>query len=197
MSFSEYTNKNKDQIYDELGTSALGLSHKEAEERLRRFGPNIIAESRNVIFGIIKRQFRSPFFYLLLVAGIVALFIGEKVDSLVIFCFVLVNFALGFFQEFRAERATEILKKMVPEKVKVIRAGKRESADKRTLVPGDLLVLQAGDIVPADARVIWEKNASVDESVVSGESKPVAKIKAASPKEVKEVFDARKLPAGR
>ena len=140
--FFEYTNKTKDQIYSELGASALGLSQKEAVERLRQYGPNVIRNPRNAVWEIIKRQFRSPFFYLLFIAGAVALFIGEKVDSLVIFCFVLVNFTLGFLQEFRAERAAKILKKLIPEKVKVIRSGRRELTDKKSLVPGDLLVLK-------------------------------------------------------
>ena len=188
--FFEYTNKTKDQIYSELGASALGLSQKEAVERLRQYGPNVIRNPRNAVREIIKRQFRSPFFYLLFIAGAVALFIGEKVDSLVIFCFVLVNFTLGFLQEFRAERAAKILKKLIPEKVKVIRSGRRELTDKKSLVPGDLLVLQAGDTVPADARVVWAESVLVDESAISGESNPVIKNENSIPGETKEIFKA-------
>jgi Mg2+-importing ATPase len=193
MDSYKYTNETKDQIFKELRTSALGLSNREAADRLRIYGPNEIKSSENIFWKLIVRQMRSPFFYLLFIAGLVSLFIGERIDSIVIFCFVLVNVVLGFFQEGRAERAVALLKKYVPEKVKAIRASREELVDKRTIVPGDIVMLELGDLAPADLRVIYSDGAAMDESVLSGEGKPVAKTAGTIDKEVKGIYGADNL----
>jgi len=190
MSFQQYTNKNKDQIFAELRTSVLGLSNKEAALRQKEFGFNEIRDTRNIFWELFVRQIRSPFFYLLFIAGLVSLFIGERVDSIVIFCFVVINILLGYFQEYRAEKAIAILKKFVPIKVKALRAGRKEFIEKKFLVPGDIVMLESGDVAPADLRLIKSEGILVDESVVSGESKPVTKMTGTLKKAVKEIFEA-------
>lgn len=190
MVFSKYTNKTKNQIYNDFRTSALGLSKKEAAARLIEYGPNEINKSRNIFWELLIRQLRSPFFYLLFIAGAISLFIGERVDSIVIFCFVFVNLALGYFQEYRAERAITLLAKFVSFKAKVLRAGRKEIIDKKMLVPGDIAIFEAGDIAPADIRLIKAEGILADESVLSGEAVPVTKITNAIRAPIKEIFDA-------
>lgn len=190
MGFIEYTNKTKDQILKKLNTSALGLSNKEVAARLKTYGLNEVKSNENILLKLFIRQVRSPFFYLLFIAGLVSLFVGERIDSVVIFCFILINLALGFFQEGRAERALSLLKKYVPEKVKVLRAGRKELVDKKQIVPGDIVMLELGDLAPADLRVIYSEGVSIDESVLSGESSPVAKNSSKIIKETPDVYSA-------
>jgi len=105
-----------------------------------------------------------------------AFIVGEKIDSLLIIIFASLNVILGFSQEYRAHRALYLLKSYFPPDVNVLRDGKEKIIDKKFLVPGDIVVLQTGDIVPADLRVVEAKNLLVDESILTGESEPVAKI---------------------
>ncbi len=124
---------------------------------------------------VLLRQFKSPFFYLLFIAALIAFFIGEKTEGLVILIFVLINTLLGFFQEARAERAAALLKKYLPAKTRVLRDGLEKTIDKRLLVPGDIVLLEAGNIIPADLRLLQTENFLVDESILSGESIAVLK----------------------
>src|SRR3989344_6907931 len=154
MSFSQYTNKSIGQVFDELKPSAGGLSDKEAGLRQKQYGLNEIATKGTGVFDILRRQFTSPFFYLLLAAGLVAFFIGEKIDGTIIIIFIAINVLLGFVQEFKAERSVALLENFIPQNVKVLRHGEPEIVEKKELVPGDMLVLTAGDIVPAEMRVL-------------------------------------------
>src|SRR5947208_1882179 len=99
MAFSQYTNKNIEEVLKELNTSLSGLSSKEAILRQKEYGLNEVRAQGTSILDILFRQFSSPFFYLLLIAGIVAFFIGEKIDSIVIFIFISINVLVGFIQE--------------------------------------------------------------------------------------------------
>lgn len=193
MKFSEYTTENIKETFSILRTSERGLSEKEAEKRLQKYGFNEIKEKEVGLFNIFLRQFKSPFFYLLFVAAIIAFFIGEKIDSLAILVFILVNVSLGFLQEARAHRAVLLLKKHLLEKVRVMRDGVEKSIEKKFLVPGDMVFLEIGNIVSADLRVFKIQNFLVDESVLSGESVPVPKIQHALAKETKEVFEAKNI----
>ena len=193
MNFSEYTNKTVKNTFTKLASSPKGLSEDQAKERLKTYGPNEIKSSKLGFFDILARQFRSPFFYLLFLAGIVSLFIGEAVDSMVIIAFVVVNVVLGFFQEYRAERAVALLREYVPTKVKVIRGKKEEMVDKQSLVPGDVIMFVPGDIIPADLRITESKNILFDESILSGESEYSAKTTESLPGKIKEVFKAKNI----
>ena len=164
MAFSEYTNKNIQEVFKILKTSESGLLNKEALLRQQEFGLNEIKEGGINIVAILARQARSPFFYLLLIAGMTAFFIGEKIDGAVVFIFIAANVAIGFIQEFKAERTIFLLKNIISQKIKVLRGNKEAIIEKKHLVPGDLVLLVPGDIVPAELRIFALQNFLVDES---------------------------------
>ena len=193
MKFSEYTIKNIDEVFQDLKTSEKGISEREAEKRLKIYGFNEIKGKEMGLFYIFLRQFKSPFFYLLFIAVIIAFFVGEIIDGLVILTFIFVNVLLGFSQEARAEKAVLLLKKYIPSKTRVLRTGKEEIIDKNLLVPGDIVLLTPGDIVPADLRVLRVENFLIDESVLTGESVPVSKIAGTLLKGTEEIFEAKNI----
>ncbi len=192
MNFAEYANKDIDEVFKKLKTSRRGLSEDEAAERLKIGGFNEIKEKENGLFKIFLRQLKSPFFYLLFIASFIAFLIGEWIDGLVILLFVLLNVFLGFIQEARAEQAVAALKRYIPSKARVIRGDDEKIIDKKNLVRGDIVLLEAGDIAPVDLRVIEAANFLVDESVLSGESAPVLKTGQTAP-EAKEIFEAKNI----
>ncbi len=153
-----------------------GLREEAARARLAQFGPNELPRVRR--HGPLVRfllQFHHPLIYVLLAAGLITLLLGELPDSSVIFGVVLVNAIVGFVQEWRAERALEALQRYTRTETTVVRDGKRRRIPSSQVVPGDLILLQPGDKVPADARVVWSRELQVDESLLAGESVPVAK----------------------
>jgi Mg2+-importing ATPase len=193
MSFSEYTNKSIQDVFETLKTSKNGLSEKEAENRLKLYGLNEIKGRETGLFDVFLRQFKSPFFYLLFIATITAFLIGEKLNGFLILFFVFINVLLGFFQEARAEKAVLLLKKYIPSKTRILRDGKEKIIDKNLLVPGDIVLLEPGNIIPADLRALKVENFLVDESVLSGESVPVSKITQVLSKKTKEIFEAKNI----
>ena len=155
---------------------ARGLSDAEARRRLEQWGPNELPPHKGK--GPLLRlalQFHHPLIYVLLVASAVTLAIGELVDSAVILAVVLVNAAVGFIQESRAEAALEALSTMLTVHVTVVRDGERQRIPSQELVPGDLLVVEAGDMVAADMRLVEQRELEVDESALTGESVPARK----------------------
>lgn len=152
-----------------------GLSEAEAAARLVTNGKNIIEATSVSWQYILIRQFASPFIYLLLGAGSLALALGEFIDATLIVIFLLVNAALGFIQEYRSQKTAEYLRRFVAPTAHVVRGGKRLIVQSETLVPGDIVYLETGDRVPADMRIVFEHNLTVDESVLTGESVPVSK----------------------
>ena len=193
MKFSKYTTKNIEDVFEILKTSKNGLSEKEAENRLKVYGFNEIKGKETNLFDTFLRQFKSPFFYLLFIATIVAFLIGEKINGFLILFFVFINVLLGFFQEARAEKSILLLKKYIPSKTRILRDGKEKIIDKNLLVPGDIVLLEPGDIVPADLRILKVENFLIDESVLSGESIPLSKITISLPKVANEVFEAKNI----
>ena len=201
MIFSEFTNKNVDEVLENFKTSLSGLPKKEVLLYQEKYGLNEIKRRRVSVLDIIIRQFKSPFTYLLLVAAIVSIFIGQLVDSMAVLSFIIINVTIGFLQEYKAEKAVFLLEKFVPKKVKILRPASAEGSgvareeiiDEKFLVPGDIVLLEAGDLVPADLRVIDGYNFLVDESVLTGESVPVAKNSKAFLKEEKQIFNAKNI----
>ncbi len=193
MGFSEYTTKNTEEIFRQLKTSGNGLSEKEAEERRRVFGFNEIKTRESGLPAVLIRQFKSPFFYLLFLAALIAFTIGERLNGLIILSFVFINVLLGFFQEAKAVKTAKLLKKYVPLKVRVKRGGEEKIIGQRFLVPGDLVLLEAGNIAPADLRLIKAKNFLVDEEVLSGESVPLTKKAEPLSEEAEEIFQAENI----
>ena len=155
---------------------STGLSTAEVQRRLEEFGPNRVTARRGTPAWLkFLRQFNQPLVYILLLAVGVTAFLGEWVDSSVIFGVVLVNAIVGFLQEAKAEKAIEALAKMVATETTVRRDGRKLRVHSEELVPGDVVLLQSGDRVPADLRLFHVRNLQVDESALTGESLPVAK----------------------
>jgi cation-transporting ATPase F len=153
-----------------------GLSGGEVAERLERFGPNVLppAAGAGLLLRVL-RQFHHPLIYVLLVAGAITAALREFADSAVIFGVVLINAAVGFIQESKAEVALAGLREIVHTDAKVVRDGRERTVPSDDLVPGDLVLLEAGDKVPADVRLLREVELRVDESALTGESAPVSK----------------------
>ncbi|MBX7432159.1 cation-transporting P-type ATPase [Mycobacterium sp. Y57] len=171
----------------------LGLSGEVAAQRLEQFGPNTLPAPRGSGLLIrILRQFHHPLIYVLLVAGAVTAALGEYVDSTVIFAVVVVNAIIGFVQETKAETALQSLRAMVSTQARVVRDGRERTVASDQLVPGDLVLVDAGDKVPADIRLLRESELRVDESTLTGESAPVDKTEVVLP-ETTPVADRRNM----
>ena len=168
--------KTVEETFNLIGSSPQGLSQAEAAKRLVTFGTNELPQGKKPSkFLVFLRQFQSPLIYILLVAAVITLFFGSIVDSVVIALILVANAIIGFVQENRAENVLETLKELAAPKSTVVRGGASEVIDARQIVPGDVMLLQAGDRVPADARLSTVKALKVDESMLTGESETVAK----------------------
>ena len=157
-----------------------GLSTPEARGRQEKYGPNELTFKTPSAFVRLLRQFHNPLVYILLAActvtGILTLVGGDMLaDTLVILGVVILNAALGFFQEGKAEHALQALKKMIVSECTALRDGQQSIVPTRELVPGDVVILNGGDKVPADLRLFYTREAAADESVLTGESVPVEK----------------------
>ncbi|OYT59834.1 MAG: P-ATPase superfamily P-type ATPase cation transporter [Desulfurococcales archaeon ex4484_217_1] len=153
-----------------------GLKSSIAEDRIKKYGPNIIKEAKKrSAFMIFIDQFKSFLVLILIVASLFSIILGEVKDALVILAIVLLMSLLGFIQEYRAEKTIEALRKLTTPKAKVIRDGVLKVIDASQVVPGDLVIVEKGDRVPADIRLIESLELHVDESSFTGESIPVLK----------------------
>lgn len=173
------------EVIDILEThTENGLSSDEAERRLRVWGANIIEKSRkSPTFFIFLNQFKSPLILILIVAATITLSIGHYRDAVFILLAVIVNAALGFYQEHKAEKALSELKTYLKQRTRVIRNGEEHEIDAANLVPGDIVRLTQGDRVPADGRFVFANDTQIDEAILTGESLPVEKSIEVSEKE--------------
>ena len=166
-----------DEVLEKLQTDQeKGLSSDEAEKRLQQFGPNELPEQNNR--GPLMRflvQFHNMLIYVLMAAAVVTALMDHWIDTWVILAVVLINAIIGFVQEGKAEEALDNLKKMLSLKAHVIRDGNRQEIDANLVVPGDIIELESGDKIPADVRIIYERNLKAEESALTGESQPVQK----------------------
>ncbi len=159
-----------------LSSTLKGLTEREADERLSQHGLNEIRRSRKISpIKIFLAQFNSFIVYILIAAVLISAMLREYIDGVVIIAILIVNAVLGFFQEYRAEKAIESLKKMAAHQATVIRDGRRMRISSTELVPGDVIAFESGDRIPADARIIEEHLLEVMESSLTGESHPVSK----------------------
>jgi Ca2+-transporting ATPase len=165
-----------EEVLKHFSSTINGLSDREAEERLARYGPNEIRRDREISpIKILLAQFNSFIVYILIAAVFMSVILQEYIDSVVIIAILIVNAILGFFQEYRAEKAIESLKKMATLQTTVIRDGRKMRISSSELVPGDVIVFESGDRIPADARIIEGYLLEVMESSLTGESHPVNK----------------------
>jgi magnesium-transporting ATPase (P-type) len=163
-----------EKAYDLLGTSRKGLSQAEAEKRLVEFGENVLtAKKPKPMWMRFGAHLVNMFALLLWVATVLAFASDQAALGVAVIIVILVNAIFAFVQEYRAEKAIEALRNMLPPKAKVIRDGQRIEIDARTLVPGDLMVIEEGDLISADARLVYSAELRVDNSALTGEVDPV------------------------
>jgi len=154
----------------------LGLSANEAKQRLAAHGLNVLEVSkREHWYQLLARQFLDVLIAILMIAAVISLAIGEMGDAITIFAIIVLNGILGFVQEWKAEKALEALARMLAPECKVLRDGRQQTIEARLLVPGDIVILEIGDRVPADLRLLEAVNLKADESTLTGESASVHK----------------------
>ena len=181
MQENNYYNKKVEQLYKELNTSINGLTEEEASKRLEKYGENKLAERKKKSnFIIFLNQFNDLMIILLIFASVFSAVISyiqkeSYADSIIILIIVIINATLSFIEEKKADKAIEELNKMFITNNNVIRDGKKETIDVRKIVPGDIIELEAGDYVSADARIISSEALEVNESTLTGESKSIKK----------------------
>ena len=173
---ADYYQVSTHEVLEKLAVTQDGLTEKEAKHRLEKNGPNQLAgEKRTTILQKFINQFKDLMIIILLVATVISLLIGEVSDALIIFLVVVLNAAFGVFQEAKAENAIDALQKMTTPYTKVRRDGQVQQIQSDQVTLGDIVLLEAGDVVPADARIIEAYNLKIEESALTGESVPTEK----------------------
>ena len=169
-------NLQKSEVLAGIGSRHSGLTETEARERLQQYGPNELqGRKKPPAILVFLQQFLSPLIYVLLAAVVISFVMQHFTDAIVILVVLLLNAVIGFIQETRAEKAMEALMRMAAPQAKVERDGRVQTVPARQVVPGDIILLETGDRVPADARLVEVSNLKVNESILTGESMPVSK----------------------
>ncbi|MFB3764263.1 MAG: cation-translocating P-type ATPase [Methanotrichaceae archaeon] len=165
-----------EEVLKGLNANPDGLSEGEVAKRLKTYGPNSLPKTKTTGISIyFLRQFLSPLIYILLLAALISLILGEWQDSIFISIVLIINAIIGTIQEYSAEQSAEALRNLVRTKSRVIRGGEEFEIDSEGLVPGDIVLLESGGKVPADIRLISARDLEVDESLLTGESQASAK----------------------
>ncbi len=173
---SAWHSKKSEQVLDELKVGPEGLDEQEVQNRLAKYGYNeLIAKKKTTPLQIFLSQFKDVFVIMLLVATAVSFAIGENIDGAIIATIVILNSIVGFITEYRSEKAIEAMKKLTAPKARVIRGGNEIIVPAKEIVPGDIVLFEAGDRVPADARLLEVVNLKADEAILTGESAAVNK----------------------
>jgi len=194
MRFSKFTALTPEKTVSLLGSDITsGLTQKQTDFNLAKYGANTLPENSVSRYQILLKQVQSSFIYLLLFAALISLVLGEKTDAFFIIIFVLINCGLGFFHEYRSEKTIQLLRKFVAAEAHVIRGGVIKTLDTKDLVVGDIVILEAGDVVSADVRLISVSDFAVNESALSGESVTVRKRITALKKNVSHIFLAENI----
>ncbi|MDD2572954.1 MAG: calcium-translocating P-type ATPase, PMCA-type [Bacillota bacterium] len=171
-----YTLK-KETVENKLSTSLTkGLSREETDKRLEQYGYNEIAQKdRKTLFQMYADQFKDFMIIILIVAAVISGLLGEFTDAIIILLIVILNAVMGVVQENKAEESLAALKRMAAPNAKVLRDGRHDIVSARQLVPGDVIILETGDLVPADIRITAATNLKIQEAALTGESVPVEK----------------------
>lgn len=171
----DYWSTKPNEVYEVLGTTETGLSEQEAQRRLKTYGQNELPRQAFSFVQILIRQFKNPIFAILIAAALVAGFFDEIDQSIAIISMIIISVVLGFYNEYKAEKIVESLRQSVSFKALVTREGKSREIDSKLVVPGDLVSVNVGDIVPADMRIVKSKDLQTNEATLTGESFPVEK----------------------
>ena len=175
MNTTEWYRKSAEEVFSLLTTSMSGLTPEEVKRRIAQYGYNELKFKKRSALLRFLAQFRDPLVYILLITSLVTGFLKEVPDTIVILLCVFINVIIGFIQEGKAESSIEALKKMMVLECMGIRGGQKVTLPARELVPGDVVMLESGNKVPADLRLFNAKNLAADESLLTGESVPVNK----------------------
>ncbi len=181
----EFYQKSTSEALESLGSSLKGLTKKQAELRLSKYGVNALdKQDKNTVLNVIIDQFKDFLILLLVGATVLSWLLGNTVEAIAMLVMIVLIVVLGFVQEYRAEKSLEKLKKLTSQKAVVLRNGEETKIDAKYLVPGDIVVLEAGSIIPADMRLLVDSSLKVDESSLTGESEHCFKNSKAIKKEV-------------
>ncbi len=168
--------KDVKEVFRDLDSSEKGLSSKDVTKRIQKYGLNKIGSEKKVsFFSLLFHQFNDPLIWVLIFATVLSFVIQNYVDAVIILLVVLFDAGFGLFQEYKAEKAILLLKNLRQYKSRVFRDGKDVLVDSDTLVPGDILLLEEGDKIPADCRILSLVDLEVDEASLTGESRAVKK----------------------
>lgn len=183
--------KSQEEVLTEYNVSpATGLTTEEAQARLAKYGENKLkGKPKKSLIALFFAQLQDMLIYVLLGAAVITVYIGEYVDSIIILLVVVLNAVIGVFQEYKAEKAIEALQEMTTPRALVRRDGEVREINSEEIVPGDIIVLDAGRFVPADLRLIESANLKIEESSLTGESVP-------SEKNASDIHDDPKTPIG-
>jgi len=166
----------KEEVLQTLQSSEQGLSVVEVKRRLDEYGPNVLREEKKRrLLQLLFDQVKDAFVILLLVASVMSYIIGEMADAIMIVIIVVIVVVIGFIQEYRSEKAIEALKKLTAPTARLMRNGAILTVPSSEVVPGDIILLEAGDRIPADARLLNIASLRTDEAPLTGESSPVEK----------------------
>jgi Ca2+-transporting ATPase len=172
-----YSQMTTDELYSATESSTRGLTEQEALRRFEKFGPNEIPEKKKTgPFRMFLNQFRDFMIIILLLAAVISGYLGDMADTTIILVIVFLNSIIGFYQEQKAEKALEALKKLASSYATVNRDGQKIVVQSRNLVPGDLVYFEAGNALPADIRITESHHLMIDESTLTGESVSVQKM---------------------
>ncbi|MDD5665167.1 MAG: HAD-IC family P-type ATPase [Candidatus Omnitrophica bacterium] len=165
------------EVFSHLNADEAGLTLDEAGARLAKYGPNQLQKKKKEgRLAIFLKQFKSPLIYILLFAAAISFFVGKTTNSLVIFFVLLANSIMGFIQEAKAQSTMDSLQELSSPKAKVIRSNEMQEIPTKDVVPGDIILIESGSRVPADARIIESVRLQADEAALTGESQPVYKV---------------------
>ncbi len=198
----DYSKMDKNKVLKELGSSLSGLKNTEAKSRLKEYGLNELPkEKKKNVFELFLSAINDPIIYVLIVAAILSFVVSETIDGIAIIFIILIDAIVSTFQEYKANQNSEALKNLIKVKVKVIRENKHKEIDSSLIVPGDIIVIEPGTVISADARILSSNNLTVNESVLTGESIGVNKnIEVANDNEISKkcmLYAATSVMTGR
>lgn len=191
--FSFYTNITIEEALNELKSSMNGLTEAECQQRLIQYGPNEIKEKDITWFQILMGQLFSPFMCIFFVLSVIYLWTNQYFEAALILVMILVNVGIGFYQEYRSNASMQLLKKSLMSQITVKRDNTEMNIPINELVPGDIILLYAGDIIPADCRFLTTENLTVDESSLTGESIAVEKKVAPTAENITDMYKAENI----
>ncbi len=175
MNKKEVLNLNKGELMLKLQANVAGLSTEEAEDRFKKYGPNVFGKKTVNALKVLGRQLKSSLVYLLIAASIISYWIKDYSDGTIILAILLINTLLGFYQEYKSEKVVEKLSHFITNQILIKRDDQNILIDKSQIVIGDIVIVREGDIVPADVRLLEADNLQINESQLTGESALIKK----------------------